>query len=99
MDIHIPNRDLPYTWAEAVAPGTGASRLVKVSTGSWAVEVCIPFLAFGAGVVPNTNWSCALCRYNYGPGEDGKGNIVKDGTVANITQPACTTRAAPHTLR
>jgi hypothetical protein len=64
MDIHIPDRDQPYTWAEAVAPGTGATKLVKVATGSWAVELCIPWLAFGAGVVPISKWSCALCRYN-----------------------------------
>eukprot|EP01043_Picozoa_sp_COSAG02_P022156 COSAG02_NODE_1143_length_14245_cov_5.202743_7_plen_108_part_00 len=57
----------------------GATRLVKVSTGSWAVELCIPFLAFGAGHPPPNKWSIAVCRYNYGPGEDGKGNIVKDG--------------------
>ena len=43
MDIHIPDRDKPYTWAEAVAPGTGATKLVKVMTGSWAVELCIPW--------------------------------------------------------
>lgn len=62
-----------------MAPSTGATKQVKVSTGSWAVELCIPFLAFGAGVVPTTKWSAALCRYNYGPGEDGRGNIVKEG--------------------
>eukprot|EP01043_Picozoa_sp_COSAG02_P037250 COSAG02_NODE_2781_length_8038_cov_3.889533_5_plen_126_part_00 len=37
------------------------------------------YKAFGADHPSANKWSIAVCRYNYGPGDDRKGNIVKDG--------------------
>ena len=63
------------------------------------MELCIPFLAFGAGHPPSNKWSIAVCRYNYGPGEDGKGNIVKDGDQgAGVRRPSALPHHIPHSL-
>ena len=75
LDIHISDRAEiskggGITW-EQVMPFTAASssatRRVGMQEGSWAVELAIPWGAFGlegspkAGVV----WQFAICRFNY----------------------------------
>ena len=70
MDIHIPDRerfmDGTITWDEVIAPDSGAEKRVQVLDGSWAVELCIPWRAFGMETVPpaGTVWQIAVCRYN-----------------------------------
>ena len=56
MDICIPDRERmtqgEITWAEVLAPDSETHRHVEVFEGKWAVEVCIPWLAFGVDSVP-----------------------------------------------
>lgn len=74
MDIYIPSREKftqgEITWEEVVASCSGASKRVEVMDGSWAVELKVPWTAFGLEVAPppGTVWQFAVCRYNY-PGK------------------------------
>jgi hypothetical protein len=73
MDIHIPSRDKymnnVISWDKVVAADSGSTKRVQViaAENTWAVEVCIPWAAFGYETVPvsGTVWQFAVCRYNY----------------------------------
>lgn len=73
MDIHIPERTRfmagRIPWSKVVSADSGAERRVWVSPrgGAWAVELRVPFAAFGKPVAPapGTRWQFAVCRYNY----------------------------------
>jgi hypothetical protein len=73
MDIHIPSRDKymnnVISWNKVVAADSGSTKRVQViaAENTWAVEVCIPWAAFGYETVPvsGTVWQFAVCRYNY----------------------------------
>lgn len=53
MDMHIQQRET-LVWEEAVAAQSGAQHRVAVGPHSWAVELCVPFSAFGlAGPPPS----------------------------------------------
>ena len=71
MDLHIPDRDRfterEVTWEEVLAPDSGTLRRVWRLEDRWAVEVRIPWKAFGLDSAPGpgTEWSFAVCRYNY----------------------------------
>ena len=73
MDIHIPARDKymnnVISWDEVVAADSGSTKQVQViaAENTWAVELCIPWAAFGYETVPvfGTVWQFAVCRYNY----------------------------------
>ena len=73
MDIHIPLRDKymnnVISWDKVVAADSGSTKRVQViaAENTWAVEVCIPWAAFGYETVPvsGTVWQFAVCRYNY----------------------------------
>ena len=73
MDIHIPSRDKyvsgAISWDNVVTADSGSTKRVQViaAENTWAVELCIPWAAFGHGTVPTpgTVWQFAVCRYNY----------------------------------
>jgi hypothetical protein len=73
MDIHIPSRDRyisgVISWEDVVAANSGSTKRVQVipAENRWAVELCIPWVAFEfeAVPVPGTVWQFAVCRYNY----------------------------------
>ena len=70
MDIHIPDRERftrdEVTWEEVIAPSSETQRRVQTLDDRWAVEICIPWKAFGLKNAPVTGmvWSFAVCRYN-----------------------------------
>ena len=74
MDLHIPDRDRftagEVTWEEVIAPASGTLRRVWRLEDRWAVEIRIPWKAFGLDSAPGpgTEWSFAVCRYNYNGG-------------------------------
>ncbi len=91
MDIHIPSRQKftegVITWDEVIAPDSGSTRRVEVAEGenAWAVELCVPWAAFGLEEVPEAGsvWQFAVCRYNY-PG------VLEDpehSSTAHFTEP------------
>ena len=73
MDIHIPSRDKyvsgAISWDDVVTADSGSTKRVQViaAENTWAVELCIPWAAFGYQTVPvpGTVWQFAVCRYNY----------------------------------
>ena len=73
MDIHIPSRDKymnnVISWDKVVAADSGSTKRVQViaAENTGAVELCIPWAAFGYETVPvsGTVWQFAVCRYNY----------------------------------
>ena len=74
MDLHIPDRERfsagEVSWEEVIAPSSGTLRRVWRLEDRWAVEVRIPWKAFGLDSAPGpgTEWSFAVCRYNYNGG-------------------------------
>ncbi len=74
MDLHIPDRERfsagEVSWDEVIAPDSGTLRRVWRLEDRWAVEVRIPWKAFGLDSAPGpgTEWSFAVCRYNYNGG-------------------------------
>lgn len=74
MDLHIPDRGRftagEVGWEEVLAPSSGTLPRVELFEGRWAVEVRIPWKAFGLDSAPGpgTEWSFAVCRYNYNGG-------------------------------
>jgi len=88
MDICIPDRERmtqgKITWDEVLAPDSKTQRHVEVFEGRWAVEVCIPWPAFGVDTIPGsgTTWSFAVCRYNYNDGLDNP----EHSSTANLTE-------------
>ena len=74
MDLHIPDRERfsggEVSWDEVIAPSSGTVRRVERFEDKWAVEVCVPWKAFGldSAPAPGTEWSFAVCRYNYNGG-------------------------------
>ena len=74
MDLHIPDRERftagDVSWEEVLAPSSGTLRRVWRMEDRWAVEVRIPWKAFGLDSAPSpgTEWSFAVCRYNYNGG-------------------------------
>ena len=74
MDLHIPDRERfsggEVSWEEVIAPDSGTLRRVWRLEDRWAVEVRIPWKAFGLDSAPGpgTEWSFAVCRYNYNGG-------------------------------
>jgi hypothetical protein len=89
MDIHIPDRERftqgEVTWAEAIAPSSETQHRVQVLSDRWAVEICIPWKAFGLDNVPATGtaWSFAVCRYNY----NGALENPEHSSTAHLTTP------------
>lgn len=71
MDIYIPDRAQfmkgNITWDQVVTPNSQTVKRVAVKEGKWAVEVCVPWHAFGLDAPPpsGTVWQFAVCRYNY----------------------------------
>lgn len=73
MDIHIPSRDEylsgVISWDDVVTADSGSTKRVHViaAENKWAVELCVPWGAFGCETVPapGTIWQFAVCRYNY----------------------------------
>lgn len=73
MDIHIPSRDdylsEAIPWDDVVEADSGSTKQVRVNAAEnkWAVELCIPWAAFGCDGVPTPGmvWQFAVCRYNY----------------------------------
>lgn len=73
MDIHIPSRDEylsgAISWDDVVIADSGSTKRVQViaAENTWAVELCIPWAAFGCETVPapGTVWQFTVCRYNY----------------------------------
>jgi len=73
MDLHIPSRDKfvgnVIPWEDVVTANSGSVKRVQVTTADdeWAVELCVPWTAFGHEAVPDpgTVWQFAVCRYNY----------------------------------
>ena len=74
MDLHIPDRERfsggEVTWEEVLAPSSGTVRRVERFEDRWAVEIRIPWKAFDLDSAPGpgTEWSFAVCRYNYNGG-------------------------------
>ena len=71
MDLHIPDRnqlqDGTVTWEQIIAANSHAIKRVAVMNGKWAVELSIPWTAFGLNAPPPSGavWRFAVCRYNY----------------------------------
>ena len=73
MDIHIPSRDAYFgdavSWEDVIVADSGSTKQVAVRAAEnrWAVELCIPWQAFGCESVPASGsvWQIAVCRYNY----------------------------------
>jgi hypothetical protein len=88
MDILIPSRDEYFadviTWEDVVVADSGSTRRVQVTAAEnrWAVELCIPWTAFGRETVPEAGsvWQIAVCRYNYSEGP-GDGNLEVSSTA------------------
>ncbi len=91
MDIHIPSRDKLTTgavsWEEVIAADSKSARQVQVAEeeNAWAVELRIPWTAFGmeTAPVPGVAWQFNVGRYNY-PGhlED-----PENSATAHLTEP------------
>ena len=72
MDLYIPDREEftsgATSFEEALAPSSESVKQVEVFSeqSKWAVEICIPWKAFGVEGVPaaGTVWQFAVCRYN-----------------------------------
>lgn len=92
MDILIPARDRYFageiTWDDVVVADSGSTKRVQVSAteNRWAVELCIPWAAFGYESVPEAGlvWQVAVCRYNYSE-SPGDGNLELSST-AHLTE-------------
>ena len=90
MDLHIPDRDRftagEVTWEEVIAPASGTLRRVWRLEDRWAVEIRIPWKAFGLDSVPSpgAEWSFAVCRYNYNGGLEDP----EHSSTANLTTPS-----------
>lgn len=88
MDIHIPDRERfirgEVTWEQVVAPSSGTRWRVWVRDDGWAVEICVPWRAFGFETVlaPGTIWHFAVCRYNY----NGDLENPEHSSTAHLTQ-------------
>ncbi len=74
MDIHIPDRTQfsngTVTWEQVVSPTSHTTKRVAAADGTWAVEICVPWRAFGLDAPPPSGsvWQFAVCRYNYNGG-------------------------------
>jgi hypothetical protein len=91
MDIHIPSR-AKFTegiiiWEEVIAADSASTKRVQVGDGEkqWAVELCVPWAAFGLEGAPaaGTVWQFAVCRYNY----PGKLEDPEHSSTAHFTEP------------
>ena len=75
LDIYVLDRAEiskggSITWEQVVpftAAASAARRRVTVAEGSWAVELVLPWRAFGLEQPPEagTVWQFAICRFNY----------------------------------
>ncbi|MBM3264554.1 MAG: carbohydrate-binding family 9-like protein [candidate division Zixibacteria bacterium] len=73
MDIHIPDREAfregRATWAQVIAANSDSRKRVALrpEAGGWAVELCIPWKAFGIDGPPKPGevWQFSVSRYNY----------------------------------
>ena len=89
MDIYIPDREKfmagDITWDDVIAPASNTARHVEVLDGKWAVEICVPWQAFGLEAAPaaGTVWQFAVCRYNYNGGLDDP----EHSTTAHLSEP------------
>jgi hypothetical protein len=91
-DILIPSRDKyladVITWEDVVVADSGSTKRVRVAAAEnrWAVELCIPWTAFGRAMVPDAGsvWQVAVCRYNYTEGP-GDGDLELSST-AHLTE-------------
>ena len=80
LDIHVPDRVQisrggGITWEQVepfTAPSSQTTRRVVVKDGSWAVEITVPWSAFGLDSSPASGevWQFAVCRFNYTGGLD-----------------------------
>ena len=84
LDLHIPNRDQFFSgdvpWDQVSTPNSRAMKRVAVMDGKWAVEISIPWNAFGLQSPPRKGsvWYIAVCRYNY---NDGMNNPEHSSTA------------------
>ena len=89
MDIHIPDRGKfnagSISWEDVIAPDSNTHKRVEVLDGRWAVEMCVPWQAFGLEAAPETGtvWQFAVCRYNYNGGLDAP----EHSSTAHLSEP------------
>ena len=91
MDIHIPSR-ANFTagiisWDEVIAANSGSTKRVQVGEGEkeWALELCVPWAAFGLETAPAAGevWQFAVCRYNY----PGNLDDPEHSSTAHLSEP------------
>ena len=88
MDIYIPGREKMttgnITWDDVIAADSHADKRVEVLEGKWAIEICVPWQAFGLEAAPaaGTVWQFAVSRYNY---SDGLG-APEHSTTAHLSE-------------
>ncbi len=89
MDLHIPDRARftagEVTWDEVIAASSESSRRVERTDDGWAVELMVPWTAFGLEAAPAAGavWQFAVCRYNY----PGKLEDPEHSSTAPLTEP------------
>ena len=87
MDIHIPSREKLSNdiWEEVLAPDSGSAKRVQVmkAENAWAVELCVPWTAFGieTAPAPGTAWQFNVGRYNY----PGRLKDEENSSTAHLT--------------